>query len=60
MKNLPTSSRINSVSTHTELKASFISLCTYPIVASASPFSFEAHLGLFRLHMKGIFDPYVL
>jgi hypothetical protein len=33
---------------------------TYRIVANASPSRFEAHVGLFRLLMKGIFDPYVL
>ena len=35
----------------------------YRKVASASPSCFEAHvglLGLFRLLLKGIFDPYVL
>ena len=32
----------------------------YRIVANASPSRFEAHVGLFRLLMKGIFDPYVL
>ena len=32
----------------------------YPIVGSTSPSCFEAHVGLFRLLMKGIFDPYVL
>jgi hypothetical protein len=32
----------------------------YRKVASASPSRFEAHVGLFRLLMKGIFDPYVL
>ena len=32
----------------------------YFIVASTSPSCFEAHAGLFRLLMKGIFDPYVL
>ena len=32
----------------------------YSKVASASPSRFEAHTGLFRLLMKGIFDPYVL
>ena len=30
------------------------------IVASASLSRFEAHVGLFKLLMKGIFDPYVL
>ena len=35
-------------------------LSIYRIVASASPSRFEAHVGLFRLLMKGIFDPYVL
>ena len=30
------------------------------IVANASPSHFEAHVGLFRLLLKGIFDPYVL
>ena len=29
-------------------------------VASTSPSNFEAHAGLFRLPMKGIFDAYVL
>ena len=33
---------------------------TYRIVANASPSCFEAHVSLFRLLMKGIFDPYVL
>ena len=32
----------------------------YRIVASSSPSRIEAHAGLFRLLMKGIFDPYVL
>jgi hypothetical protein len=32
----------------------------YRIVASASPSRFEAHVGLYRLLMKGIFEPYVL
>ena len=32
----------------------------YSIVASTSPSHFEAHAGLFRLLMKGIFDAYVL
>ena len=32
----------------------------YHIVASASPSGFEAHVGLFKLLMKGAFDPYVL
>ena len=32
----------------------------YRIVASTSPSRIEAHAGLFRLLMKGIFDPYVL
>ena len=33
---------------------------TYRLVASSSPSHIEAHAGLFRLLMKGIFDPYVL
>ena len=32
---------------------------TYRIVASTSPSRIEAHAGLFRSLMKGIFDPYV-
>ena len=32
----------------------------YCIVASTSPSHIEAHAGLFRSLMKGIFDPYVL
>ena len=32
----------------------------YHIVASSSPSHIEAHAGLFRSLMKGIFDPYVL
>ena len=32
----------------------------YRIVASTSPSRIEAHTGLFRSLMKGIFDPYVL
>ena len=32
----------------------------YRIVANASSSCFEAHVGLLRLLMKGIFDPYVL
>ena len=32
----------------------------YRIVASSSPSRIEAHASLFRLIMKGIFDPYVL
>ena len=32
----------------------------YRIVASTSPSCIEAHAGLFRSLMKGIFDPYVL
>ena len=34
--------------------------CTHRKVTSASLSRFEAHVGLFRLLMKGIFDPYVL
>ena len=34
--------------------------CMYRIVASTSPSRIEAHAGLFRSLMKGIFDPYVL
>ena len=33
---------------------------TSHIVASTSPSCFEAHADLFRLLMKGIFDPYAL
>ena len=33
---------------------------TYRIVASTSPSRIEAHAGLFKSLMKGIFDPYVL
>ena len=32
----------------------------YRIVGSTSPSRIEAHAGLFRSLMKGIFDPYVL
>ena len=32
----------------------------YRIVTSTSPSRIEAHAGLFRSLMKGIFDPYVL
>ena len=32
----------------------------YHIVASTSPSRIEAHAGIFRSLMKGIFDPYVL
>ena len=32
----------------------------YCTVASTSPSCFEAHVGLFKLLMKGIFNPYVL
>ena len=32
----------------------------YCIVASTSPSHIEAHAGLFRSLMKGIFNPYVL
>ena len=32
----------------------------YYVVMNASPSYFEAHVCLFRLLMKGIFDPYVL
>ena len=32
----------------------------YRIVASTSSSHFKAHAGLFRLLMKGIFDPYEL
>ena len=32
----------------------------YCIVVITSPSNFEAHAGLFRLLMKGIFGPYVL
>ena len=35
-------------------------LDNYRIVASSSPSRIEAHAGLFRMLMKGIFDPYVL
>ena len=34
-------------------------ILVYHIVASTSLFRFEAHAGLFRLLMKGIFDAYV-
>jgi hypothetical protein len=34
--------------------------CDYRIVASTSPSRIEAHAGLFRSLMKGIFNPYVL
>ena len=33
---------------------------TYCVVVSTSPSHLEAHAGLFRMHMKGIFDAYVL
>ena len=33
---------------------------TYRKVASANPSRLEAHAGVFRPFMKGIFDPYVL
>ena len=39
---------------------SYTFLSRYRIVASTSPSRFEAHVGLFRLLMKGIFDTYVL
>ena len=35
-------------------------LCTYRKVASSILSRSEAHAGLFRLSMKGIFDPYLL
>ena len=35
-------------------------LNNYRIVTSSSPSRIEAHAGLFRLLVKGIFDPYVL
>ena len=34
--------------------------CSYHIVASTNPSRIEAHAGLLRSLMKGIFDPYVL
>ena len=37
-----------------------VSILNYRIVASTSPSRIEAHAGLFRSLMKGIFDPYVL
>ena len=37
----------------------FQSLFMYRIVASTSPSRIEAHAGLYRSLMKGIFDPYV-
>ena len=37
-----------------------INVYIYRIVASSNPSRIEAHAGLFRLLMKGIFDPYVL
>ena len=40
--------------------ANFVFICKYRIVASTSPSRIEAHAGLFRSLMKGIFDPYVL
>ena len=40
--------------------AKMIKMDTIYIVGNASPSQFEAHVGLFRLLMKGIFDPYVL
>ena len=39
------------------LKVGYIS--DYRKVVSSSPSHFEAHAGLFRLLMKGIFDAYV-
>ena len=39
---------------------SYLKTFTYRIVASTSPSRIEAHAGLFRSLMKGIFDPYVL
>ena len=38
----------------------FKKLRKYRIVTNNSPSFFEAHVDLFRLLMKGIFDPYVL
>ena len=43
-----------------DFNKTFCAISTYRIVASTSPSRFEAHVGLFRLLMKGIFDPYVL
>ena len=45
-----------------KIKPSFVckTLNEYRKVASSSPSRIEAHAGLFRLLMKGIFDPYVL
>ena len=37
-----------------------LALAIYRIVASTSPPCIEAHAGLFRSLMKGIFDPYEL
>ena len=41
-------------------KSNCIIFYEYRIVESTSPSCIEAHAGLFRLLMKGIFDPYVL
>ena len=43
-----------------DLRLTWPNNSTYRIVGSASPSLFEAHVGLFRFLMKGIFDPYVL
>ena len=41
------------------LKNSNPCLVTYHIVASSNTFHLEAHPGIFRLPMKGIFDAYL-
>ena len=43
-----------------EFRACMLASLIYRIVASTSPSRIEAHAGIFRSLMKGIFDPYVL
>ena len=52
MKNLPTSSRRNSVGTHTELKAAFIGLCIISMRPNKSIFQIY-HADLFYLSFVG-------
>ena len=41
------------------IEKSFESHSSYRLVLSTRPSRFEAHAGIFRLLMRGIFDPYV-
>jgi hypothetical protein len=49
-----------SVWEHVKICKRCVKFQTYCIVASASPSCFEAHAGIFKLLMKGIFLAYLL